>query len=110
MVERGERFLLAEHPQVGPVGFCSFRDDELIALYVTPGWNQRGIGAALLAEAETAIAAAGHRSCRINAARSALAFYRQRGYCVTKKMDWTTRGGLILTAYQMVRHFDRQPE
>ena len=86
---------------VGLVGFCSFKDDELKGLSVAPDWARRGVGSALLRQAEAAIAAAGHRRIRLDASLSGQAFYEHHGYRVVVRHDWKTRGGLVIGALAM---------
>lgn len=99
----GEIFLVAETPADGVVAFCSRQDDEVKALYVAPAWVGRGVGTALLALAEAAIAEAGHAKVRIGASLTGESFYTARGYVVVGRHLWTTRGGLAIASVDMER-------
>jgi len=68
---------------------------------VAPDRGRRGIGSALLAAAEAAIAAAGHGKIRIGASLSGRAFYEAKGYRVVAKRLWKSRGGLDMAALVM---------
>jgi putative acetyltransferase len=96
MDEWGERILLAEADGAGVVAFCSWHGDEVIALYVLPGFAGRGIARRLLGLAEAEIGRAGHRAVGIGASLSALPFYERCGYRVVRRRDWRTRGGLVV--------------
>jgi ribosomal-protein-alanine N-acetyltransferase len=69
----------------GPAGIAA-RDegsDYISDLWVAPGCEGRGVGSALLAALEAAIAQAGHGTARLEvltANARALALYRRRGY------------------------------
>ena len=95
MNDGGETFIVAVAAGWRLVGFCSFKDDEVKGLYVAPEWARRGVGSALLRQAEATIAAAGHRLIRIVASLSGQAFYEHHGYRVVDRHDWKTRGGLV---------------
>jgi putative acetyltransferase len=101
MREGGEAFIVAAVADGDLAGFCSFRDDEVKGLYVAPEWARRGVGSALLREAEATIAAAGHPRIRIVASLSGQAFYERHGYRVIERRDWTSRGGLVMAALAM---------
>ncbi|MEM9580797.1 MAG: GNAT family N-acetyltransferase [Pseudomonadota bacterium] len=64
-------------------GFCMVHDDELYQMYVAPEGRGTGLAQALMADAETRIAAAGHRrawlACAMGNDRAA-AFYRKCGW------------------------------
>ncbi len=82
--ERGPSIVVAD---LGgePAGIAA-RDqggDYISDLWVAPGREGRGVGSALLASLEAAIAHAGHRTARLEvltANARALALYRRRGY------------------------------
>jgi putative acetyltransferase len=100
MNEGGETFIVAVAAG-GLVGICSFKDDELKGLSVAPEWARRGVGSALLRQAEAAIAAVGHRRIRLDASLSGQAFYEHHGYRVVVRHGWKTRGGLVSAALAM---------
>jgi ribosomal protein S18 acetylase RimI-like enzyme len=101
MTKDGEVFLLAVAADGALAGFCSYKADEVIGLYVAPDRGRQGIGSALLAAAEAAIAAAGHDRIRIGASLSGRAFYEAHGYRVTADRVWKSRGGLDMAALDM---------
>jgi len=101
MTEGGEIFVVAEQADGALAGFCSYKADEVIGLYVAPDRGRRGIGSALLAAAEAAIAAAGHGKIRIGASLSGRAFYEAKGHRVVAKRLWKSRGGLDMAALIM---------
>ena len=101
MREDGETFLVAIARQRGIVGFCSYKDEEVRALYVDPDWVRLGLGTALLRRAEAVIAANGHRKVIIGASLVGLPFYEVHGYDVIRHRHWRTRGGLMIPAADM---------
>ena len=101
-----KRFHVALGDAGGVVGFYGRIDAEVLALYVDPAWARRGVGTALLAHAERAIAADGHAKVKIGAALSGRDFYLARGYGVDARVDWETRGGLVLEACDVSKVLD----
>ena len=67
MRDEGEVFLVATARDRRIVGFCSYKDQEVRALYVDPDWARLGLGTSLLHRAEAVIAAKGHRKVIIGA-------------------------------------------
>jgi GNAT superfamily N-acetyltransferase len=98
---QGEIFLLAVDDAGGLAGFCSYKADEVIGLYIVPNRGRQGIGTRLLAAAEEAIAADGHSRIRIGASLSGQAFYEAKGYRVVAERVWKSRGGLDMAALDM---------
>ncbi|MGH6882555.1 MAG: GNAT family N-acetyltransferase, partial [Hypericibacter sp.] len=103
MDQLGERMLLAEAPRRIVVGFCSWREDRVIGLYMLPDFTGQGVARRLLSRAEAAIAAAGHGEVTLGASLPALPFYERCGYRVTHRHDWQTRGGLVLPMADMTK-------
>ena len=101
MTERGETFYTALTDDSWIVGFCSYKVDEVVGLYIDPDWARRGLGSDLLRRAEAAIAAAGHRTIRIGASLTGRPFYEAHGYRVVRHGDWKTRGGLVIDMVDM---------
>jgi len=101
MEQQGERFHVALDGGGGVIGFYGRVEAEVMALYVDPARARQGVGSALLAHAERAIAADGHSRVMIGAALSGRDFYLAQGYRINKRVDWETRGGLILVAYDV---------
>jgi GNAT superfamily N-acetyltransferase len=101
MTKGGEVFLLAVAAGGALAGFCSYKADEVIGLYVAPHRGRQGIGSMLLAAAEAAIAVAGHDRIRVGASLSGRAFYEAKGYQVVAERVWKSRGGLDMAALDM---------
>lgn len=101
MTDGGETFIVADAADGALAGFCSFKGDEVKGLYVAPSAARRGVGSALLRQAEAAISAAGHGRIRIDAALSGQAFYERHGYHVTERHGRKTRGGLVIPVVDM---------
>ena len=106
MEQHGERFHVALDGDGGVIGFYGRVEAEVMALYVDPAWARQGVGSALLAHAERAIAADGHSRVEIGAALSGRDFYLAHGYRIDKRVDWETRGGLVLEAYDVSKALD----
>lgn len=83
------------------VGFCSYKENEVRALYVAPDWSRLGLGTALLKRAEAEIAAKGFGKVTIGASLVGLPFYETHGYVVLRHRHWRTRGGLMIPAAEM---------
>ena len=70
-------------PVEQPLGFCAIKAGELYQLFVSPEARGRGIAAALLADGEARLAAAGHAraflTCAIGNERAAR-FYEKSGW------------------------------
>ncbi len=105
MTKLGEVFILAETENEDLAGFSSYRDDEVLSLYVAPEWARQGIGTALLTAAEERILEAGFKHSRIAASLSGQAFYERQGYQVTSSGKWKTRGGVSVTRLDMSKGF-----
>lgn len=103
MTKGGETFAVATTERGQGIGFCSYKENEVVGLYVKPSWARKGVGTALLHHAEAAIAAAGHQSVTVMASLSGRAFYEAHGYQVIKKRGWETRGGLVIDALDMLK-------
>ena len=101
MTDGGETFIVAIAADGVLAAFCSFKDDEVKGLYVAPSAARRGVGGALLRQAEAAIRAAGHGRIRLDAALSGQAFYERHGYRVTARRGAKTRGGLVIPVVDM---------
>ena len=101
----GQRFVLAEVAKGKGgrlAGFCSWRPDGIVGLYIPPAWAGQGVASVLMDHAEDAILGGAQLPC-IHLAASALArpFYEKRGYRVIRQRDWKTRGGLVIEAFDM---------
>ncbi len=92
-----------------PVGFCVLRDDELDQLYVAADARGAGVAAALVADAEERLSAAGHDvawlACAIGNDRAAR-FYDKSGWTrageVTIELD-TPEGTFPLNVWRYVK-------
>jgi GNAT superfamily N-acetyltransferase len=109
MTEGGETMEIAVAADGRTVAFCSWRDDEVLAVYVHPDGARQGIATRLLARAEAAIAENGHGRIRISASLAGRGFYEKRGYRVVARADWQTRGGLVVETFDMVKDLDGPP-
>ncbi len=101
MAERSETFLVVVDRAGAVVGFCSYRDDEILGFYVDPDFAGRGAGSALLRRAEVAFVAAGHRRIWLQASRAGQPFYEARGYEAVDEYPWKSRGGLEIMVKRM---------
>jgi GNAT superfamily N-acetyltransferase len=81
-----------------PIAFCGRKDGEVCGLYVDPDHQGNGIGRALLERAEAAIVRAGHRRIVVRASLFAVPFYRSKGYAEVGHTQFTSRGGLVISA------------
>lgn len=64
-------------------GMVDWENDFVWALHVSPRWQSLGLGSALLAHAEAAMAVAGHAQARLETDtfnEASRAFYRRHGY------------------------------
>jgi putative acetyltransferase len=62
------------------IGWVEVDGDRVAALYVSPSCARRGIGSALLGQAENAIRSTGYTTTRLESSANALEFYFRRGY------------------------------
>lgn len=92
----GETFELAFTADGRLAGFCSWRQREILALFVDPDLARMGVASGLAERAEAAVGAQGFPRIVVGAALSGVPFYEQRGYRVDERHLWTTRGGLPL--------------
>ena len=92
-----------------PVGLVQPAADEVNGLWVAPEAQGRGIGTALLREAERRIASDGHRRAWLTCSEfnpRALAFYRARGYEETRRQREELEPGLVDEVHVMERTLD----
>jgi putative acetyltransferase len=92
----GETFLLAWARDGALAAFASYEADRVVGFYVHPDWARCGLGTLLLARAEAAIIAAGHRTILIESSMSGLPFYRARGYREVARRSADSRGGVLI--------------
>lgn len=81
--------------------FCDHNASEVIGLYIDPSWQGRGIGSALLRQAEARMIVAGTRLARIHSALSSQSFYERHGYVIVERTEHRTRGGLMLPSTRL---------
>ena len=62
------------------IGWVEVDRNHIAALYVSPSCSRRGVGALLLARAETAIWSLGYATAHLESSPNALDFYLRRGY------------------------------
>ena len=75
----GEKFLVAEASSK-LVGFASWEDDELFALFVHPDFQGCGVGSLLFKACGEDAAACGSSIIRVKAANGAASFYIDKGF------------------------------
>lgn len=73
------------------------------AFFVHPQWARRGIGRALLAASEAAIAAAGFQRIELMATLTGEGLYAASGYAVVSRETVSLPGGLLLPVTRMQR-------
>lgn len=77
-------------------------DDELIrAVYVAPFAIGRGVGSALLADAETGLQAIGRNHATLEATRNSVDFFRWSGYIDVRESQRRLAGGVALACVLM---------
>jgi GNAT superfamily N-acetyltransferase len=74
-------------------------------LFVRPAVMGTGVGSALLARLETAVADRGHRRVSLDAADNALPFYERHGYARTGRSDRRDCGDVTLTCIGLAKTF-----
>jgi putative acetyltransferase len=103
-MEAGETFIaaiFADHISA----FCSYKNDEIVGLFVHPRWRRQGVASKLLSTAEGRICQTGVAKIMLDAAASAVPFYQAAGYMIDCETSWKTRGGLTLSSYRMTKDF-----
>ena len=78
--EEGENFWVAVESDNHIVGFASWRDETLLALFTHPEHQRRGIGRDLFAICEQDALEHGWKIIRLNATLNAKSFYEARGF------------------------------
>jgi GNAT superfamily N-acetyltransferase len=96
----GERFFVAESDG-RVVGFASWQDDELLALFVHPDAQSFGLGSRLLDVCLKDAAAKGAAITCLKAAVGADQFYARRGF-VPVGQGGTTKNGVVIQDTRMI--------
>ena len=86
------------------VAFCDHGPDEIKGLYIDPDFQGRGIGSALLEQAENRMREAGITIAHIHSALSSQGFYERHGYCEIERTKHRSRGGLMLPSVRLEKH------
>jgi L-amino acid N-acyltransferase YncA len=89
--DSGEHFLVAEEEDV-VIGFASWQDDELLALFIHPDEQAKGVGTALLIAAASDAASQGHVIKVVKATLSSVGFYERHGFQVVASQADVKRG------------------
>lgn len=76
----GETFWIAVLEDGPVIGFASWRQDELVSLFVDPAHHGCGVGDALFEACEKDAAANGHMPRRLTATLNAVSYYEARGF------------------------------
>lgn len=109
MKQRGDVFLIASAGDE-PCGFAAFqlcgydnKTAKLHKLYVLPGVQTKGIGRALLQEAERRAQAAAQDALLLNVNRynKAIQFYERMGYVIVAEDDIDIGNGYFMNDYEM---------
>jgi putative acetyltransferase len=80
----GEQFFVAEQEDA-VIGFASWPDDELLALFVHPNAQANGVGTALLVASADDAALHGHLIKVVKATLSSVGFYERHGFQVVAR-------------------------
>lgn len=83
------------------VAFCDHIIDEVIGIYIDPAWQGRGIGTALMRQAEGRMVSAGSKFAKVHSALSSQSFYERLGYVMVEASEHRTRGGLVLRSVRL---------
>lgn len=102
-VARGETFAVAVGETGTVLGFASALPGRVVNLFVAPEAQGAGIGRALLAWAEKAAAGDGATEIAVDAALSALPFYRSQGFREIGRARQETRGGRRIEIAKLVK-------
>lgn len=94
IADPGQHLLVAE-ADGGLIGVAAFRRDGRVTLnYVAPAARFRGVSTALLARIETDLAGLGLAEARLDSTRTALIFYRARGWRQTAALTGDPSRGI----------------
>jgi putative acetyltransferase len=96
----GERFFVAETLSA-VTGFASWEDDELLALFVHPDAQGRGVGSQLFEACVADAIALGSSIARVKAATGAESFYADRGFVSVARGN-VVKHGVVIEDTRMV--------
>ena len=103
---QGEHFRVLKNDDDDVLGFSSTHANEVVALYVNPKHQGKGIGRALLQDAEETIRSNGASIGNLKASLNAETFYASHGWQTHSQDEWKSRGGLMLPVVKMIKSFD----
>jgi GNAT superfamily N-acetyltransferase len=93
--ESGESFWVAVDEAGCVVGFASWQEDELLALFIDPSVHGQGIGGRLFAACERDAAEAGRSITCVNASLNAVSYYQALGFRAVGEGHQQKRGERI---------------
>lgn len=100
--EDGETFLVAFKEPDQLVGFASWREEELVSLFVDPQFHGRGIGRKLFAACEKDAEKSGYAILRLNSTLNAQSYYEAIGFRPIR-MGYHEKRGQRIPHVEMVR-------
>jgi ribosomal protein S18 acetylase RimI-like enzyme len=100
-IEGGRLFVAEEAGEVLGFGELNPETGEVIAIYVRPDAQERGIGRRLLAEAVGRARRAGVAEIRLVSSINAAEFYRRHGFVSEGSSFHTLRNGVLLECEKM---------
>jgi ribosomal protein S18 acetylase RimI-like enzyme len=107
-IEAGRLFVAEESGQVVGFGDLDPASGEVTAIYVLPEAQGRGIGGALLAEAENRARRAGLREIRLVSSVNAVGFYERHGFVSSGRSLHTLRSGGVLESEKMHKELGQE--
>ncbi len=100
--EGGEAFWIAALDNGEIAGFASWREDELVSLFVDPELEKRGLGRKLFAACEEDAAKNGHTIGRLISTRNAQTFYESLAF-ISEREGYTEKRGVRIPHIEMRR-------
>jgi GNAT superfamily N-acetyltransferase len=82
------------------------RQPRIMAVFVRPGHTRRGIGRAVIAQAEDEIRQRGYNRVELTAMLSGVCFYSSLGYRITGNATVELSNGVLLPTVEMVKDLD----